>query len=160
VTNKEAAYLAVEAFTRKVEDPQGRLELLSNLLMADPMDPRVLLEVRDAFAGGGAYKAASRFHEVAARILRTTGNADEAELDLVNLILQWRLQGARAALTLLQNQLTTARKSASSQQDKKDSFAFQGRPEDVRLAISFEEARLGTSIVLGEQAEVFNSSPI
>src|SRR6185369_17723106 len=52
VTNKEAAYLAVEAFTRKVEDPQGRLELLSNLLMADPMDPRVLLEVRDAFAGG------------------------------------------------------------------------------------------------------------
>jgi hypothetical protein len=157
VTNKEAAYLAAEAVARKVDDPQGRLELLSNLLMADPLDPRVIVEVRDAFAAGGACKAASRFHDVAAKILRAGGNADDAELDLINLILQWRVQGPRAALTLLQTQLNTARKSAESQPEKEGGFAFKRRAEDMRLAISFEEVRLGTSIVLGEQAEVSNS---
>jgi hypothetical protein len=160
VTNKEAAYLAVDAFvTQSSKDVMGRLELLSNLLMADPMDGRVWMEIRDALASGGALKTASRFHEVGGKILQATGTSDDSQLTLESLIFEWRLKGARGAQTILLNDLNGERRKVAKaiEAGTKGGFAFERRPEDVHLSIAFEEARMGTSLALADDAELFAS---
>jgi hypothetical protein len=159
VTNKDAAFLALELYSQRVDDAKGRLELLSNLLMADPMDARVLIELRDVFASNGAYKAASRFHDLAASVLRATGSADDAELDLVSLNLKWRLEGPKPVLTLLEGQLASARREIerAAEANKRSGLAYSRRSEDVRLAISFEEARIGSLLALSDDAALYGS---
>jgi tetratricopeptide (TPR) repeat protein len=158
-TNKEAALLALDLYTQRVGDPMGRLELLSNLLMADPMDPRVLLELRDVMASGGAYKAATRFHEMARKVLAASGTTDDVEMDLSALVLNWRVNGARPALVMLLEQLQSARRDVAiaAQASEKGGLSYRKRPEDMRLAMPFEEARLGTSLQLANEAEVYRS---
>ena len=159
VTNKEAAYLAYDYYHHQSENPAGRLELLSNMLMADPMDARVLLEIRDLLAAGGSYKSASRFHDIASRILRATGTGDAAQMDLDSLVLQWRLNGPRPALDLLLQQLASARRQVDRTQDEsaQTGLTYSGRAEDVRLGTAFEEARMGTALALNNDAELGRS---
>ncbi len=155
-TNKEAAYLALEAYKQRVGGVMGRLELLSNLLMSDPMDPHVMLEVRDNFAAGGAYQAASRFHGIATNIMRAAGVGDDTQLDLVTLVLQWRIQGPRPALNALLAQLEAARRDADEEAQQPGNLGLAGS-EDVRLSLTFEEVRIGASLVLGDDAELSRS---
>jgi tetratricopeptide (TPR) repeat protein len=158
-TNKEAAVFALDVYTQRVGDTMGRLELMSNLLMADPMDPRVLLELRDVMASGGAYKAATRFHEMAAKVIAASGTTDNVDMDLAALILHWHVNGARPALVMLLEQLRTARQdvAAAAEKNAQGGLAFRKRPEDMRLALPFEEARLGTALQLGNDGEAYRS---
>lgn len=68
-TNKDAAALALAYFSQAGGDPTGRLELLVNLLLADPVDPNIHNQISDHLARGGAFEQALRFHDHAQALL-------------------------------------------------------------------------------------------
>jgi tetratricopeptide (TPR) repeat protein len=66
VTNKEAAALHATYFLGRTTDGRERVDLLANLLLADPGDRQVYLQLIDELFQRGAFKAAKRFHDRAA----------------------------------------------------------------------------------------------
>lgn len=153
-TNKDAAFLAYAYFSQRVEDDKGRLELLANLLMADPLDASVHIQIRDLLAVHGAWEASERFHQVARRILQARGAADiqTRAQDIAMGIARGR---AAKALADVQDDLRTAREQQRAAFDKaKDNAAEVSilAPEDVRLGIPLEEARIAAASVAGDSA--------
>jgi tetratricopeptide (TPR) repeat protein len=74
-SNKEAAILAMNYYTSRSSDPMGTLEMLTNLLFADPIDPNVHYELATHLASLGAFNEARRFHGVYTSILRKDGSS-------------------------------------------------------------------------------------
>ncbi len=143
-TNKDAAFLAFAYFSQRSPDDMGRLELLSNLLMADPLDASVHIQIRDLLASRGAWAAAERFHAIAIRILdakRVSG----IEQDVETLCLQMNARSPARALASITERLTIQRdmqRAVFDQKKKGDEALAAVAPEDVRLAIPLEECRL------------------
>ncbi len=151
-TNKDAAFLAYAYFSQRVEDDKGRLELLANLLMADPLDAGVHLQIRDLLAVHGAWEAAERFHRVGQRILEARNESDtQSRVETVSLGIA-RGQAA-TALTSVQQDLASAREQQraafdNAKTDNKEVSVLP--PEDVRLNIPLEEARIAAAHACGD----------
>ncbi len=155
-TNKDAALLAFTYYSERSADPMGRLELLGNLLMADPLDARVLGQVRDELASAGAFKGADRMHQVAAGVYRAAGVRDTLPLEVTALVLHWRNNGARGTLDSINQSLEEQRQNVD-RLSRQQGGAFIQRPEDVRIAEPFEEVRLASALALGRGADVLAS---
>lgn len=143
-TNKPAAFLAYVYFSQRSPDDMGRLELLSNLLMADPLDASVHVQIRDLLASRGSWSTAERFHAIANRILDAKQSAG-LEQDVETLCLQMNSRGASPALASVSERLTIRRDAARAifEQTKKSDEALAAvAPEDIRLEIPLEECRL------------------
>jgi hypothetical protein len=110
-------------------------------------------------ASHGAFRAAARFHDIAQKIDTMAGVGDEALLELQSLILQWHNEGAEPAFMALVNQLGKERQRVERAADAsaKGGLTYTARPEDVRLAMSFEEVRMATAIALAKDDEVGRS---
>ncbi len=153
-TNKDAALLALNYFSDRVSgDPLGKLELLSNLLMADPLDPKVHAQLRDEFATAGAFKAALRFHTSVGTIYAAAGIPETADHVVRSFVLDWRGKGARGMLDALNQNLQQQRANVGRPGSEQAS-AFNNRPEDVRLGAPFEEVRLAAALVLDRPNDV------
>lgn len=151
-TNKDAAFLAYAYFSQRVEDEKGRLELLANLLMADPLDASVHVQIRDLLATQGAWEASERFHQVARRILEARGEADiqTRTQDIAMGIARGR---AAKALVEVQEDLRTAREQQRAAFDNAKENAAEVNilaPEDVRLGVPLEEARIAAAHIAGD----------
>ncbi|HYE62327.1 MAG TPA: hypothetical protein VD997_10045 [Phycisphaerales bacterium] len=144
-TNKEAALLAFTYFTQRVTDPMGRLELASNLLLADPLDVKSHELLRAEFAALNAWRAAARFHRVATGIHQASGLQDETPLHITDAALKWRVDGVRALLDSINNTLAVQRQHWKELADRPGGSFIKG-PEDVRLGEPFEEMRLAAAI--------------
>jgi len=155
-TNKDAALLAFMYYAERSPDTMGRLELLSNLLMADPLDARVLEQMRDELAAGGAFQGAQRLHEIAFATYRMMGVRDTMALEVKSLVLHWRNSGARSTLDSLNAELANQRANVD-RIARQQGAAFIQNPEDVRIAEPFEEVRLAAAIALGRAEDVIAS---
>jgi len=162
-TNKEASMLAYNLYRERVNDDAGRLELLNNLLMADPMDPVVLRSLRDEMAQGGAYKAARRFHDVAWGVLdaaRVKQSADDSSLGLV---LQWMTDGAQGVVQKITIDLRGERERIRRMQAVTGAGTptllgeASGRPEDRRLLPAIEQVRCFAALSIGAIEDVTGS---
>ncbi len=91
LSHKEAASLAA-AFASERADLAGRLELMSNLLMADPIDPHVHLSIAREMAAAGAYAGARRFLRNAHLVHRATGDRTDL-VDRQSFALDWLEKG-------------------------------------------------------------------
>jgi len=111
-TNKEAAALAAAWYSESINDPIGRLDLLSNLLYADPLDPHVHLAIRDELVRGGAFAEATRFHDNAGVILRSLENDPGLEMLLARRVLDWHTKGPQAVADVLNRNLLQMRDQA------------------------------------------------
>lgn len=155
-TNKDAAFLAYAYFSQRVEDEKGRLELLANLLMADPLDASVHVQIRDLLASNGAWEAAERFHGVARRILEARGAAD-IQTRTQDIALGIARGRSAAALADVQEDLRIAREQQRSAFDKAKENAADVNilaPEDVRLGVPLEEARIAAASSAGDAEAV------
>lgn len=153
-TNKDAALLAYTYFAERVDDRQGRLELLANLMYADPLDPKTLRLMRDEFAQAGAYQAAIRFHRMIAAIQNVSGVQAAESFQIEGMILQWLTQGPAFVVTDLSTRVATERhRVAAAGASDPNAQAGLGtlRPEDVRLSLGFEELRLVVAKAGGEK---------
>lgn len=66
VTNKEAAALYATYFLDRSSDGRERVDLIANMILADPGDRQTFLQLIDELFQRGAFKAAKRFHDRAA----------------------------------------------------------------------------------------------
>lgn len=92
-THKAAAALALAYYEQAEAGNIGRLELMINLLMADPVDPNVHGKIADVLTRGGAFEQAIRFHDHHQHLLTMAGNPPSADAILRRIQLRWLSQG-------------------------------------------------------------------
>jgi len=92
-TNKPAATLALQYYNQRDGEPIGRLELLINLLLADPVDPAVHETISNELASHGAFAQALRFSDMARQLRQRQGRLRPTEATLRRYTLLWLANG-------------------------------------------------------------------
>lgn len=161
-TNKDAALVAYNLYCERGSDPMGRVELLSNLLMADPLDPNVLRDLRDEMARGGAVRAARRFHRDSSEVLAAARVQGTLESSLQGLVLDWLCDGAGRQIRALNDQLMAERERVRSAQRQVEAGVPQlgmerGKPEDRHLLPEVERLRCSLAMSLHDNEAVTGS---
>ncbi len=155
-TNKDAALLACNYFEERRSDRAGTLEMLSNLLYADPFDPAIHRRLVDEFARGGAFEAATRFHANFADLATLAGGQMRSREMTERLALMWLRDGADKALEDLNITLESTRMQVAKEREMREAAGLDLRdtPEvkDVRLAIDMEPIRLLAAVALRDEA--------
>jgi len=160
-TNKDAALLAFNFYNSRVSDVMGKLELMANLLYADPIDPNVLMMLSNELASAGAFNQARRFHKVGLEIRRLAGADFSPRNTIGSIMLDWHCEGVRNPFEYIKKQLSAQRNIAA--RDARERKADQGelaqnlKPEEVRLDFFFEQVRLATSATLDDQTSLAES---
>ena len=157
-TNKEAATLAARYFSERSDDRSGRLELLINLLKADPFDPNVHFSISAVLVEAGAFEEAYRFHGYASTLLYVAGAPSESRIADERLALEWRLQGPRVLLDGFKRELTSRREAVRRQRQQLEELGEPlddiPTPEEVRLPYEIDQYRVAAAAALGDMAEV------
>lgn len=142
-SHKEAAALALAYYQASLpDDPLGRMQLLCNLLLADPLDPHVHLAISSELSAHGAFDQAARFHNNARNIVGASDAALAEQLDIRGLILTWQLSGPESVVEILTNRLANARHDAAYNVALKEARGMavraEERPQNVRLPREYE----------------------
>jgi hypothetical protein len=152
-TNRDAAAAALAYFAERVDDPIGRLELLGNLLLAEPTDPETHLAIARELAALGAFDEAQRFQDIVSRILEQSGVAVPPALARERLFTRWGAEGAQTTVDELESQIKTYRvmteRRIKELEEALVSTAGIPRPEEVRLEPITERVRLISAVVSG-----------
>lgn len=156
-SNKAAALMAFTVFAGSVDSASGRLELLANLLHADPMDPRVHQQIRDELASVGAFTQARRFHTSASAILNAAIPQEDPSRAVIAFVLTWYCDGPRKPLDTMLNQLVIERdradRTAKAQEDATGIVTVK-RGKDVRLSLPNEIVRLTSAMAVDDKAQI------
>jgi tetratricopeptide (TPR) repeat protein len=156
-TNKEAAYLALRFFDERDDNPERRLDLLRTLLMADPVDPQILLELGRFLLGAGAGEQGLRFFELGDRFLKiggVAGEATEAEL----MFAEWRARGPARIVERLNDIVRAQRYREKIELEMRERYSVPGpRPEPQFLTPAAEQIRMSAAAQMGD-TETFRSS--
>jgi len=155
-TNKEAALLALTFFADRVNDPMGRLELMSQLLLADPLDPNVHHRIATELAGHGAFLGAARFH-ANVRSLTLSSDVDVPEaMRLEMMCLNWYVNGPQVILDDLDAGIESERFAVQIVVDAAqeigrplpDDFVM---PDAIRLSPALLSMRLYAAAAVGDE---------
>jgi tetratricopeptide (TPR) repeat protein len=136
-THKEAAVLAATFFAERVDtDPTGRLDLLVNVLKADPVDPNIHLSIARELVVGGAYTAALRFHNNAYNISSTISPPGDSAV-VENRVLIWYARGPAMLIKSLNDSVAAERDAAARAirhaVDQKKPTDNLPKPDEVQL---------------------------
>jgi hypothetical protein len=165
-SHKAAAQLALEFFNERVDDAGARVELLTNLLLADPLDARTHANLAGEMSAQGAHNASLRFYENADRILARTGERFDTAASVSKLVQSAlassqlstaaRPQGPQAVLTSLHEGVEGPRREAQAARDnaRLDGRSLDGIPDpaEMRLDLPYERVRLALALALGDSA--------
>jgi len=148
-TNKQAAARAADFFLAREDDPKGRIEILANVILADPLDPAAHLNLAREFLRYGATHAGQRFMRNAVTINRSEGIGQDESSLLQRYALQWLHEGGQAVLDELQQledtqrfiiaQQRKAAEEAGEDPDQVPPFKPEPVMERVRLAVASAE---------------------
>lgn len=97
-TNKPAAARAADYFLEHESDPKGRIELLANVILADPLDPSAHLNLSREFLRHGATHAAERFLNHTVALWKLSGYQQDEGTLLQRYALQWLHEGGKPVL--------------------------------------------------------------
>jgi tetratricopeptide (TPR) repeat protein len=161
-TNKEAAALAAAVFSQRSDDPVGRLELLVNLLLSDPLDPNLHLAMSEELAAGGVYDQSRRFHDLGLRLLAAAGaDIDTPQVVTQSSALVWHTLGPARLLAIFEGELRRQRDQASETRRR---LTEAGRtldgtydPKDIRLSFERERFRLFAALALDDRVSAERS---
>ncbi len=157
-TNKEAAALLATFFTdQRPDDRLGRLELLSILLLADPVDPNVHLSIARELAAEGAFKDAQHFHTNAIAILEQAQSLGTST-QLESLILTWETKGPEQVLTQLNTAIIEQRERAAKQikEAERRNLPIEGlrKPEEIFLSPEFAKTAILASDIINDRVGI------
>ncbi len=143
-TNKEAALIAYGHFSEKVNDAAGRVQLLSNLLLSDPLDPNVHRQLSQEMAAGGAFAQARRFHDLSSQLFLMGGSRPDEHFAVENWMCTWALEGSEKTLAAFDKMLATEKfnAAAAAEQARKELREVTTNPDDIRLSPAVERVRL------------------
>jgi hypothetical protein len=111
-TNKDAALLALTFFSSRSDDLMGRLELMTNLLYADPLDPNAHITLARHLTQM-AFDQARAFHRVQVMILSADGVRSNFRTTIEALMLDWRCEGAKSPSDFIRQRLYAERNTAA-----------------------------------------------
>jgi tetratricopeptide (TPR) repeat protein len=161
-TNKDAAALAYAFYSDRVQDDAGRLELLINLLMADPLDRQTHMAIARLLASVGAAKQADRFYANTMSLEDSDGGLT-LEVSTERSVVLWALSGATAAVAEMNKTIRDTRRDLASVRrqitDAKGSLEGIPDPDTVRLDVDSERTRL-LAAAAAEDRETASASAI
>ena len=153
-TNKPAAMLAATFALQRLTNPIARVEMLANVVLADPLDPTTHFGLAEELFSQGAYKSAKRFYTNTSSLRRSTGSASSVDLSQRLLFCTWAINGSQYLIDLLTNSEQNARLNIKRQKE-----AAQLAGDDPNQIPSYqpnptsESLRLAAAIALGDSIE-------
>lgn len=161
-TNKEAAALAQTIYANESGDVAGRLELLSNLLFADPLDPSVHQSMAILLGEAGAYAQGARFYTGAVALMYAAKVSPPTQVGVDQLVLRWHSQGPRSVVDELTTAILTQRDFARRTIEQLDRQGIPSTgvtpPEELRLPIALEQVRLLAADACGDLKTRYESA--
>lgn len=161
-TNKDAAALAFAFYSHRLDDASGRLELLINLLKADPYDPATHLQIAQELAGVGESKQSRRFVGNVQKIDEKVAAGINREVQDLDNRLLWLDKGPASVVEHLSKLVRAGRRQL---QQIREELQAQGRPvagvaepESIRLDLDSERIRLVAASACSDEASVAESS--
>lgn len=153
-TNKEAAALAESFYASKSSDPVGRLEMLCNLLYADPLDLSVHQSIAMLLGRAGAYAEARRFYFSTVAILYASGQSPPTSVGVDQLVLRWQSEGPASVVDELNTAILSQRDVARRTIEQLDAQGIPSTgvtpPAELRLPIQLEQVRLLAADAAGD----------
>lgn len=165
-TNKDAALLALNYYVSRSDSALGQLEMTTNLLYSDPLDPKVHYMIAEQLASAGAFMQARRFHKVCQQIHVVAASPADLNRTVESMCLDWRCDGVKSPFDYITARLRTQRSlaaKAAREMLQDDSGALRSnlsnipKPEDVRLDLQFEQVRAAASYFVGDENELIQS---
>ena len=157
-TNKEAAALTWSFFGPLVESRPERLELLLNLLNADPTDPLVHRQVATELAMGGAFVQARRFHGLAVSLYTALSPQLDERVAAEASVIRWQVEGPKAVVESLNRELLGMRQAAAMQimqwEQARMPTDSLPKPETIMLAPLYNQIRLVAAIMAGDRETI------
>jgi hypothetical protein len=157
-TNKEAAALTLSFYAENIDDPIGRLDLLSNLLHADPVDPNVHDSIMRELASAGAFRGAKRFHTNEIQILQAAGRQPDESLTTAGLVIDWHINGPQNMVAALNHSLQIQRDQAQRNIEllkrQREPTNDVTLPDEIRLPAFLDVARVVGADATGDRATV------
>ena len=152
-TNKQAAVLAAAFYNSRSDDPMGRIEMLVNVLLADPLDAAAHRDVGREFARHGAFRAALRFTGYGDRLSNAAGVRLPTSSLTESLVMLWQRDGNEAVMKEIgqfEQALRGSRESSATSGASAGKAA--GRPlEKVHLPTEVETIRLALNLAAGRR---------
>ncbi len=153
VTNKQAASLFATVFLDRVESPLERIELLANIVLADPLDPEALGNLADAFFGAAAYRQANRFLTLRSVVLTRLGQSPTIDDVAARITLLWQTAGVEAAVDYLTSLQRRGDQIYEAERNRLISQEIDpGERVAQIMAVQLESARLVLLKSLGDDA--------
>ncbi|MCC6429054.1 MAG: hypothetical protein IT435_19825 [Phycisphaerales bacterium] len=150
VTNRDAAATAVAYYAERVEDPVGRLELLGNLLLAEPTDPETQIAISRELAALGAFAESIRFQDNIAAMFQHEGMAVPLMLARERMFSRWGVEGPQSVVKEINLQVQTYRLQTARQREAMEAALVSTvgvpYPHEVRLEPLIERVRLVAAI--------------
>jgi len=153
-TNKEAAALYATFFLDRTENPIERLEVLVNVVLADPHDAQAHLNVAHELMLNGAWEGAQRFLQRVNELhaARGTTLTDDDLFDIT--LTLWNASGPDEALSLVSG---LYQREVTTEQNRREQIIAQGRnpgpPLPIVLPAKLETIRLAILTTRGETEE-------
>ncbi len=153
VTNKQAATLFATYYLDQTDDPHDRVDLLLNVVLADPLDVNALENLSRELVRLGAFAGAIRFYDRMRDILGTSRSDLATEQLTEYLICKWNTNGHTEMFDILveldRGRLGPyVRRRAQKREDDIDPGPFLEPVHPLEL----EEARLCALVGLGDRA--------
>lgn len=132
-TNKDAAALYSTYFLDRSDDPQERVDLLANVVLADPNDMSAHTNLARELFRQGAYVAADRFLKRAGEIAASTGIEPGIDDLLERYMLTWMTEGDQAAEKAVEGLVNAARSLIDREMRVRESQGIETleRPEPL-----------------------------
>ncbi|MEM8834860.1 MAG: hypothetical protein AAGD00_03465 [Planctomycetota bacterium] len=154
VTNKEAAALYATVVLDRTSDPRERVDILLNVILADPFDAAAHLNLSQELMRRGAYSSAFRFFQLYERINRLEDRDPTPEEVFDQSLLLWHVLGPQQALQLINSaQRADQMKLDERRQELIDDGVDMGDSRPLALLPTrLETMRLALFTVKGETA--------
>jgi hypothetical protein len=160
-TNKDAATLSLNFYEARMDEPVGTLELMLNLMYADPFDPEVYEAATRLLLQNGAYRGAGRMAMLSRRLAQLMGSFPAGEARARIDVAEWNSAGPDVLINRLSDQLDQAREGArlerrALEQGGKPVDGVQ-KPDDIHLPFGSNRMRMLAAAAIGdtERASTF-----
>lgn len=160
-TNKDAATLSLNFYQARMDDPVGSLELMLNLMYADPFDPEVYEAATHLLMRNGAYRGAGRMAMLSRRLAQLMGSYPTGDARTRIDLAEWNSAGPDVLINRLSDQLDQAREAARQERRAYEQAGRPAdaapRPEEIFLPFDSNRVRMLAAAAVGdtERASTF-----
>ena len=156
-----AAALALEYYSSRVKEPEGKFELLTSTLISSPLDASIHAAIAHELAVAGATEQAVRFYENARLLYARQGDVLPIDGQEEYLVQLWKLRGPQVVVKPLNDAIDSERRQAQIDIDVANATNKPSdqlpRPESRRHPIAMERIRLAAAIAAADRSTIDRS---